>query len=234
MLYENIVQRVGRERYERACLVAQAADASYGKEVDTREPWPDNLEEVPHEVSDLWFETGVAFDERLAAGLRALREMPCYATTMYMTAFFHEMTPGQQERLWDAYREALEASEPARACTVGYSLWVDYFEDASTSGQAFTQMTAPGGKRDVRIEPVLAIAGPAPWSEKRRLFQALIPEPRWHAPILRAISGSLFDAYGGVGDDVAEVLAQLSLHDAHPGLEQARAAAARSSARPSR
>ncbi|MFF9573205.1 hypothetical protein [Streptomyces sp. NPDC014685] len=48
--------------------------------------------------------------------------------------------------LWDGYRQRLEAERDAEAIT--YSLWVDWFEDHTTSATAFTEVL--GNDADTR------------------------------------------------------------------------------------
>ncbi|WP_354701603.1 hypothetical protein DSM112329_01928 [Paraconexibacter sp. AEG42_29] len=229
MLYERFVERVGRVRYRQACEAARATAASTGKGADLREPWPDDLEDVPHELADVWSEPGAPLDTRLDTALRFLAEMPCYANTMIMTGWFHDMTATQTARVWDAYRAALAGPDEGLAAVVAYSLWVDYFEDGRTSEDAFAAMTVAGGTdRDRRIARVLSVAGPAPWGPKRRLFDELIADQRWHADILEAVKGSLFDAYGQAGTDAGDILRRLDVPAASAAdVERARDAAAR-------
>jgi hypothetical protein len=228
VLYDEFVESVGQDRYRRACEAARRTAASTGRALDAEEPWPDDLADVPHDLADLWFAAGVSLDARLEAGLRFLAEMPCYANTMYMTGFFAEMAPAQRTLLWAAYREALEAPGDGRAAAIAYSLWVDYFEDPTTSAEAFAAVTAMGGLNwDRRIGRVLSVAGPVPWRPKQRLLEALLPEQRWHSSILLAIEGSLFDVYGQAEPDVMDVLERLQLPDAHDTIDRAREAAAR-------
>jgi hypothetical protein len=223
VLFETVVARVGADRYRAACETAWASAAGCGR-CGGQRSWAGSPEDVPHEIQDAWWNAESPLAERLAMGLRVLREMPCYANTMALKSFHEQFGPHEKQALWDAYRAALEAEDDRRADPVSYSLWVDFFEDAATVEEAWREMTARrGASWRRRVERVLDVAGPVPWALKEALFAELVGEERWHPAIFAALRGSAFDAYGDAGPNAREWLARLRLPDDAPDLQALRA-----------
>jgi hypothetical protein len=151
---------------------------------------------VPHDLADVWHEGG-SIGERLRLALRFYDDMPCYANTMYLKHGYAEFGPPEKAAFWGAYRAALDAVDDRLADPVCYSLWVDFFEDLETVGEAWRETTrrvrAPF---DRRLQRVLMNAGPVPWMFKDELFGRLCVDQAWHLSIYGALLGSAFDAYG--------------------------------------
>ena len=195
--YEQWVTRIGEERYREACGWAWRTAAGTGSDsAASSEPWPRSLEDVPHDLADVWHEGG-STAERLRLALRFYDDMPCYANTMYLKHGFEEFGPAEKATFWDAYRAALDAVDDRIADPVGYSLWVDFFEDPETVREAWLETTRrDGAPFDRRLRRVLMNAGPVPWTLKDELFGQLCDRQEWHLSIYGALLGSAFDAYG--------------------------------------
>ena len=233
MLFDDVVAQVGADRYRAACENAWATAAGTGR-CGGMWSWAAGADDVPQEFSDAWWDADTSLAERLQMGLRVLREMPCYANTMALKSFYEEFGPAEKRALWNAYRAALECDDDRRADPVSYSLWVDFFEDATTVAQAWRETT----RRDAepwarRVERVLDVAGPVPWPLKEELFGQLAGDERWHRAIFRAIAGSALDVYGRLDALSASAwLRRLRLPEQTPDLQALRAqlsGAARSS-----
>jgi hypothetical protein len=184
LTYEEAVELVGAERYRAACDAAR------------RDQWPKGLEMVPHELQDLWDDRDAPLGERLDLALRVLREMPCYANTMALKWHVDELDPADRERLYAAYREALDGDDERLTDTVSYSLWVDFFEDQNTVTGAWEAMIASAP--DVRIARVLRISGPVPWTLKAPWFGWL--GKRWRTEIAAAIRSARAEVFGQVDE----------------------------------
>jgi hypothetical protein len=224
MTFEELVARVGRERYDEACRWAWQTAAGTGT---AREPrtWPDRLvADVPHELADLWYDESTSTGAKLDLALRIYAEMPDYATLMYIKSHYDELDGDLRRKLWSAFRAALESDDSRVADPVAYALWVDFFEDPGTVDEAWHAMT----RRDVagwerRLRRVLGAAGPVPWPHKEALFEELAGDTSWHRHILEALVGSAFDVYGQLDARAARRwIRRLRLsHDA-PGLPELR------------
>jgi hypothetical protein len=180
LTYEDLLELVGRGHYEAACWAAR------------RDEWPKNVEMVPHDLQDLWFDDGAPLGERLDLALRVLPEMPCYANTMALKWHVRELDPHDRERLWSAYRSALDGDDERLADTVSYSLWVDFFEDQTTVAEAWRELIRDA--RDTRVRRVLSISGPVPWSLKAPWFGWL--GKRWHGEIAQAVRSARAEYFG--------------------------------------
>ncbi|MEU9039222.1 hypothetical protein AB0D45_30560 [Streptomyces sp. NPDC048352] len=105
--------------------------------------------------------------------------------------------------LWEGYRTRLEAErdpEPVR-----YSLWVDWFEDRTTSATAFAEVlgndiaaivAAPTPPALRRASRVLADSGPVPWEAKHLAYETAARLPALHAPLFKALLAGYHDLYG--------------------------------------
>jgi hypothetical protein len=151
-------------------------------------------------------------------------EMPCYANTIALHGFHPQFDEEQRSALWEAYRTWLASDDDRLADPAAHALWVDFFEDDATVEEAWREVT----RRDVapwqrRVERVLQVAGPVPWSLKAALLDELAADPRLHHAVLRALVGSAFDPFGDIGANAATLLDRLVLPDDTPDLAALRA-----------
>lgn len=196
MTFEELIARVGEERYRAACEWAwQTAEGTGDGGGSAR--WPNDLGDVPHDLADAWYDEHTSLSDKLDLALRVYSEMPSYATLMYMKDRYNDLPGELREKLWTAFRAALESDDRRVADPVTYILWVDFFEDLDTVEEAWSEMA----RRDLpswepRLRRVLEAAGPVPWPQKEPVFEELAPDTSWHPHILRALVGSAFDVYG--------------------------------------
>lgn len=224
MLFDELVAKVGAERYRAACEWAWRTAARTGR-CGVDRSFPTSLEGVPEEFHDVWWNGEIPLGERLAMGLALYRAMPCYANTTPLRSFYSEFTAEDRKRLWEAYRAALEDPDERLADPMAYSLWVDFFEDPATVEEAWQEMTGggEGASWERRMQRVLDMAGPVPWPLKEAVFARVYDQPRLHPAIFRAIVGSAFDYFGSIGPSAADWLARLDLPTDTPDLAALRA-----------
>ncbi|MET9952174.1 hypothetical protein ABZ135_11585 [Streptomyces sp. NPDC006339] len=123
------------------------------------------------------------------------------------------------QAFWDGYRQRLEAPEVGEAVT--YSLWVDWFEDARTSADAFGEVLGRdvGGLRADAPEPllrrggrVLEVSGPVPWPVKEPALRAAAGVPALHRQVFRGLLNGYHSVYGDLEPSAAlTLLAELDL-----------------------
>ena len=219
MRFEELVAVVGKERYRAACEWAWRMAAGTGECWEPRSG-ARALDEVPHELADVWYDGKTSLADRVDLALRLYREMPCYANTMHLKSFYGEFGTAEKRRFWDAYRAALDTDDDRLADPVVYSLWVDFYEDQDTVHEAWQETSrcdvAPWERR---LQRVLDAAGPVPWHLKEPLFEQLVRDAGWHPFIFRALVGSAFDVYGALDRDAAQAwLERLELREDTPDL----------------
>ncbi|MEU0393717.1 hypothetical protein ABZ208_13210 [Streptomyces sp. NPDC006208] len=114
--------------------------------------------------------------------------------------------PLPPEVLWDGYRRRLEAPRAAEAVT--YSLWVDWFEDRSTSATAFAEVLGHDidrlltGAPDAllrRARRVLECSGPVPWPAKETAYGTAARLPVLHTAIFKGLLSGPAPAGSGPG-----------------------------------
>ncbi|HEV2777295.1 MAG TPA: hypothetical protein VGV90_17030 [Solirubrobacteraceae bacterium] len=223
MLFEELVAKVGPQRYRAACERAWASAAGTGR-CGGQRSWAGDLQAVPPQFADAWWHGDTALRERLQMALRLYAEMPCYANTVALHGFHGEFGEDERRMLWDAYRTWLAHDDERLADPVAHSLWVDFFEDEATLREAWHEVT----RRDVapweqRVARVLQVSGPVPWSLKAGLLEELVAQPRLHHAVFRALAGSAFDPFGDLGPGAAALLARLELAVDTPDLPALRA-----------
>lgn len=121
--------------------------------------------------------------------------------------------------LWDGYRERLEADRDVEAVT--YSLWVDWFEDHTTSATAFAEVLGNDIDRVVversedllrRARRVLECSGPVRWTVKEPTYRTAVRVPALHSALFQGILASFHDVYGDLEPAAAlALLDQLDL-----------------------
>lgn len=201
MHLEDVIDRIGPERFDDACLHARATAPGTGTRSDVS-AWPDDLADVPHDCADLWHDDRCPISERLGVALDLYTRMPCYANVMSLKHAYPDLDPIQRDRLWAFFRDAVAGPDSALADPILYALWVDFFEDPDTVEDAWSAMTAAETPTS-GIDRVLPRAGPVPWASKAPLLQALLPDPARHDAIHAALVGSAFDVYGQIDDAAA-------------------------------
>jgi hypothetical protein len=224
LTFEALVARVGRDRYDQACRWAWQTAAGTGSRRERPASPEPQLEDVPHDLADLWFEDGISLSTKLDLALRVYAEMPGYATLMYVKSHYEDLDGELRDRLWTVFRAALESDDRRVADPVAYCVWVDFFEDQSTVDEAWIALTPRRGATwERRIERVLDAAGPVPWPHKEALFEELAGDSSWHPHILGALIGSAFDVYGQMDVHAARRwLGRLRLRRDEPGLKELR------------
>jgi hypothetical protein len=178
----DLAELVGVQRFERACAMALATDedADRGHGVS----WPDDLRELPHELSD-------AVEGNLDLAFALYRAMPCYANLMYVGHW------GVGSRFWAELRALLDDVDPKRAAPVSYWLWCGPFEAVGAEVvTAWHEMTAGAG--DLRLRRVLGASGPVPWRLKGPLLESMAATPEWHPTVRQAIEAAATEYFGAI------------------------------------
>ncbi|TXS46960.1 hypothetical protein [Streptomyces sp. t39] len=155
---------------------------------------------------------------RLAFGLLDLLE-EYWVTYEIRIADDSAEGPLPADVLWGGYRRRLEAERDVEAVT--YSLWVDWFEDHTTSDTAFAEVLGSDIDRVVadRSEPlirrarrVLECSGPVRWAVKEPAYRTATRVPALHCAVFRGILASFHDLYGDLEPAAAlALLDQLDL-----------------------
>ncbi|SEB65892.1 hypothetical protein [Streptomyces sp. TLI_105] len=127
--------------------------------------------------------------------------------------------PLPSDVLWDGYRRRLEADREVEAVT--YSLWVDWFEDHTTSATAFAEVLGNDIDRVVakpseallrRARLVLECSGPVPWTVKEPTYRTAARLPALHTALFRGLRAGFHDVYGDLEPAAAlALLDQLDL-----------------------
>jgi hypothetical protein len=211
---DRLAERVGRERYDGACAAAF--------EIGSSTDWPDDLDMVPHELSDFYYETSLSTADQTRVGMAIYREMPGYGHLMYLNSVVLDLAGDARDWFWGEVRSLLEAPDDRLAGPIGYWLWVDWFEVGDED--AWREVTRFDGDWQRRIARVLEVSGPAKWKWKAGLYARFAEEGReWQLPVLRGLVGSEFDLYGDIERERArEILALLDVPPDARGLKELR------------
>lgn len=207
--FEDLIAVVGPVRYELACVWAKLTATDRADEL---RPWPNGLDQIPHDLSDpLWYEGDISAGQRLALGIRLLWEMPCYANTMYLQGFYADWSDEERAFFWDAYTAMLDSESQANP--VGYSLWADIFGPDQRGEDAWDAVFGAGRETPPRrLDRVLPLTGPVRWRTKSPLLIDLLQDEARHPAIYRALLGAEFDYFGAIDRSQAgEILDQLML-----------------------
>ena len=188
----EIIVRIGEDKYHEACSASRKAAARTGMS-----PGKCDFEsEIPHDVCELVWGSPANSEDKLELAFRFNEEMPCYAYLMYISINFREFSAATKAFLWKKYKTYL-SGEDTLAEPVAYSLWCDFFEDDTRVRETWNALTS-----DISNEPilrrVLVSSGPVPFAEKEKLYQHLLPHPKWHYYIFRSLLHSRFDVYGNM------------------------------------
>ncbi|GGK21635.1 hypothetical protein GCM10011583_62040 [Streptomyces camponoticapitis] len=170
-------------------------------------------------AGDVFGEDLVAADQvRLAFGLLDLLD-DYWVTCEIRFADQGTAGPLPVDVLWDGYRRRLEADRDAEAVT--YSLWVDWFEDHTTSATAFAEVLGNDIDRVVadpseallrRARRVLECSGPVRWPVKEPTYRTAMRLPALHSALFHGLRASFHDVCGDLEPGAAlALLDQLDL-----------------------
>ncbi|NUP68230.1 MAG: hypothetical protein HOW71_39355 [Nonomuraea sp.] len=108
--------------------------------------------------------------------------------------------PLPSDALWDGYRQRLEADREVEAVT--YSLWVDWFEDRTTSPTAFAEVLGndidqvvakPSEALIRRARRVLECSGPVSWTVKESTYRTATRLPALHSAVFLGLRADPLD-----------------------------------------
>jgi hypothetical protein len=187
----TIIEKItGQAHYEEACQTARRAalDSNNGSAVSFNS-------DIPHDISNLVWESDLSTQEKLRLILQFYEEMPCYPYLMYLKHNYHTFTLSERTTFWEWVRQQLASEDEAMAPPILYSLWSDFWEDPQTVGEAWASLIIPLPSPKV-LEQILIHSGAIPFELKQPLYDQLIHNHEWHYFIYRSLLHSAFDAYG--------------------------------------
>jgi hypothetical protein len=180
----DLAEAVGAEQFQAACEHAWATAAGTGTRLDSDPPWPDGLQDLPHELADV-------VEGDLALAFTLYRAMPCYANLMYIGHW------GVGPAFWVELRALLDEPDDRLHDPALYWLWCGPFEGSDQeSADAWREVTA--GADDARLRRLLRTSGPVPWEAKAPLLGQLAGPAVWQPVILSAIQDAAYDYFGRI------------------------------------
>jgi hypothetical protein len=218
MTREDIVELVGRNRYEAECAMARsdASRADYGRGAGASLT-------IPHEIEEALWDGPAAWSEKLSQFFEIYDEMPSYAHLMYVQQRFGDFDPEARRVWWSEVRARLNCADSALREPLLYSLWCDFFEDDVLVTEAWAALTGPDAT-EKSLRAILPISGPVPFDLKQEIYRRLIDDAAWHLPIFESLLGSAFDVSGKIDQDSARlILRELRLPSDLAGLDRLRA-----------
>jgi hypothetical protein len=218
MTREDIVELVGRDRYETECAIARsdASRADYGRGAGASLT-------IPHEIDEALWDGAGSWSEKVSHFFEIYDEMPAYTHLMYVQSRFRDFDPEARSAWWNEIRARLNGLDSALRGPLLYSLWCDFFEDDVLVSEAWAALTGSDAT-ETSLRAVLPISGPVPFDLKQELYRHLIDDASWHIPIFESLLGSAFDVLGKIDRDSAgRILRKLRLPSDLPGLDDLRA-----------
>ena len=142
---------------------------------------------------------------RLELGLGLFEILDTYWVTVELRWFLNAANDDALWTVhWQAFREHLEQPVPSEA--ILYSLWVDWFEDITTTERAFTEVLgndvaalADAGEDLLRrAAAVLKVSGPVPWKVKYPVYNAALEVEKLRPAVFNGVLYSYHDVYGSL------------------------------------
>lgn len=166
------------------------------------------------EMSDKIWYSALTNSQKISLGFQLFEIFPSYYH--FLVPFYHalrnnEITdPNEKEVIWKKFMQYLTA-ENYYADSVGYVLWVDFFEDPSTVRDCWQGLVNnyPSKKSLLRL---LESAGPVPFDLKEILYHSLLDDRENHEAIFNSLLYSAYDVYGQFDKGkAAKILAKLKV-----------------------
>ncbi len=187
---DRVVDAVGREPFDEACVWAWRTAAETGRVGALA--WPEPVADVPHEITEVLFADGrdllgdVDDLTRQAVVFACYRRMPCYVLIMYLPAVRSEVV---LSAYWEQVRVLLDEEDDRFAAPVAYHLAVGDFEvGGEVTAHAWAEVTRGIGRSRHRLRRVLDASGSVPWVTKRDLFARLADDPMLRSLVADAVA----------------------------------------------
>lgn len=131
---------------------------------------------------------------------------PCYSTASFLFRLHMIGVDAMAEAfLWRQMVLILEQGNKLHQEAIEYVLWVDFFEDQSTSSKAWNGvMTATSNKK--ARERLLVNSGPVPYSAKRTHYLELLKNSNDHEILAECLARSVQDHFGDIDRTEAKVM----------------------------
>lgn len=188
---DRVVDTVGRERFEEACVWAWRTAAEAGS--PGAPVWPDALCDLPHELTNTLFTDPDAGDDLTRQGVvfACYRRMPCLGLLEVLPAV---RTQGVLASYWDQVRALLDEEDDRFAAPVARHVRAHHFvAGGEVSAQAWAEVTRGIGRARHRLRRVLDASGPVPWAMKRDLFARLADDPMLRHLVADAVAAARED-----------------------------------------
>ena len=123
---------------------------------------------------------------------------PCYSTASFLPRLLRAGIDAKAEHyLWDQLVHLLDHPNSRCREAIEYVVWVDFFEDRSTSAKSWQGMMSANPSIQAR-KRLLANSGPVPYAAKRRHYQSLFENPDDHELLAECLARCLDDAFGDI------------------------------------
>ena len=218
MTREDIIELVGRERYEAECAMARsdASRTDHGRGAGASLM-------IPHEIEEALWDGADSWSDKVSLFFKVYDEMPAYAHLMYVPSRFHDFDSEARRAWWREVLARLDGIDSPVRGPLLYSLWCDFFEDDVLVSEAWAALTGADATEN-SLRAILPISGPVPYNLKEELYRRLMEDASWHVPIFESLLGSAFDVLGKIDRDSARrVLRELQLPSDLAGLDDLRA-----------
>jgi hypothetical protein len=165
-----LIDRLGREQFEEACVQARHFAPRTGNGVPRGE---ECSFEITHDLCWLiWDEASATAREKVEATLTLYEQLPDYGVLLYLALNFEELDPPARDVMWAAYRRWLSDPDATLAAPVALSLACDFFEDGNRVEEAWRALVRPEAP-DRLLARVLDVARLMPWIDKAPIYERL-------------------------------------------------------------
>jgi hypothetical protein len=183
-----------------------------GQEGVIKELKPETWDLLNDLSDEVWY-SKLTSHQKITLGFQLFEAFPSYYH--FLTPYYHAICneeiaePAHKELVWKQLIRYLSA-EDFYADPVGYVLWVDFFEDASTVKEAWEGLIKYAGGKS--LLSLLERAGPVPFHLKEGVYNNLLGDESTHVAIFNSLLFSSFDVFGDVDAEKAlRILGQLKV-----------------------
>ncbi len=175
---------------------------------------PQKTWDLFYEMSEAVWQSSLPTSQKIDLGFRLFELFPDYhhfLVPLYSLIRNNEAVDESEKQLiWKRFMEYLGA-EDHYADTVGYVLWVDFFEDTETVNETWNGLMNNVITHNGLLR-LLEHAGPVPYELKEPVYKDLLADADNHESIFKSILYSAFDVYGQLEKEKAlDLLSQLNI-----------------------
>lgn len=190
----SIVNQIAFNLYNKTCKKAIELAKFTGDNNERVNQFNSN---VPHDISNLIWDTNFNRIESINLCFEIYEDMPCYAHLISLNMEYAYFSLAERKHTIEKIYHYLSLGNNTYFKPIEYSLWCDFFEDDSTVTEVWSGLIKANENKKIYTS-LLNVSGPVPFYLKNKLYELLLDNKEYHYMIFNSLLYSYYDYYGKI------------------------------------